>query len=1837
MKVFTNERTENNDELPLRKGSVVPDGAVNLAWFKSPDLSPKNNLVVIDNSRAEGPSKTGTHLAYGNMLGILEDEYGNQAWPEEFPIIGDQFIGDDHSEAKNFLPYVHISRYFHLDYAGLGFEGSLSKLDRQPNVKVVDSNGLEYLDDNGNPKYEIFVVDVSVELSDDSRESAYRLWAFLDCDIQEDDLFLTYHKVEVDSDSSGIRNEEIGYKEPISAKEYYSYMPEESEVADHRSFDRNIYSTKPIDLKDQVIGKSKPSYKGWQIQVPKKAVPDPRKFELFRWRVACEYSRSIDPIESKNQNAPTKINAGVVTYNSIGPSQSRANYLFAQLNESSFNTGGIRFQNPLNENDYSSDQSKAAYWQVPIQDIALQDLARFDLLIWAPSSDLDFSAMPSVLQKMEYFVETLGGTFILESSSRSSFTGLENLGFSPALPSMLTGNANKVKVSTAEFYTDAEPISDSNNLGSWESWPPRLEDQFTGNVKSSHLLQNLNFLGGWDIDSASENKVTAYKNASNVNSLYFQYISQIDELDWDIIIDAEHDSTSERYPVLARKKHSSGGGLIVSTGCFFEDHIMSSSNELLSSSYQVESLDELPPGMRENFFIAADSTNMEGEMKLRINLAMLSTAFRPSPNLTDSEELGYGSDAERHSITLYSDWKSSWVINAHNDVLSSEEKAEFNFALLPKSPDNPDPVWMRILDDKTVGEIMDKKVNEVRPDIKNFSDWKKRYIILISNQDVETYSYDLINEETIPAAWTYSFSPPFVVPADLGPHVIKEEFVAGTGFGDGKRVYPPKPYKVRSTASFVTNSSGPHSTEVTVKFTGTARKAYSIPPKTVVTVTPPPPYVSGWYGNKLLRWSTDQYTGLTPGQANSHHLGLSMPTGIKMWTDSHYYRGATNNWPYWGHSGAYSVNRPYGPKAKFIQQLLNQFIFWRFIGGPFLKEDGYYGWKTASRIRAFQSAHRAIYVDGIVDAETWSLLGYSLLRLGQMSAFRKANVYSDVGQWVKQAESYMLKQNMSSLSGRKGFFKQSWARNGPSRISETFLFSFDPNYSTSDINNKFQVFELWIKPAKNSSSRANDIVIDWLDVGNNLSLSRYKFSRASHGRIYKYARAGQYTKIPFSKRNANSIIFRATQSSAAGWGSARTFGIEDVAVVANSYIRNSSPPPSSGRKTTTIPGSTIIEDLQIEFTYKFNLKSGIPQNVPSIVKNGTLIDDVKITTVDGNHNSELDLYPSSITEIRLTDYEIEPSYKAASIFVTPTNSTVEGVSVNESFQLVYNNTVQDISAPSFIAGPKIGDGSIDYYVKPAGGEVEPFPRSYGWVSKDQGVLLLVDEHGKPFGFPVSAPTTASGAEATFTRLTMDSWDTDQTLLYGFYDALRQEWIENKAGEPDISYYDYVRRGVQNVYMAVQTTYEFDGQSNLPPSGDPVLRPFKIAMPVYGVKTRNESSIKLRNPSAELGHHDVWPILIGTGSFSKEYQISNELAASSTTLVKNYGGRSLIAHYMLREAERGPWSDLLGRPYKDIEDEKPRLISDNSLLVNHAPIASIQEPTLEASPSDPVTPFFTVYRRDTFNGDWEKVSLSDIEEYNLNKGIIVLKRPLPEQDNRLVKVSYISRDYTYHHKFGRFDGDYNNGPNENKKINLNPYIMKAVEGQVGHISATDKPLYVYIRPSFIVEKDTKEIVSAPQANGTICITDSSSIFDPQQANYDPLAYRLGVIFVTTLIDMSELNILDSRVRGGGLKHHLKLNELGREVSSYWDSPAGQPYSYRQGGFVIVRLPKEIAEDFASEDDLRAVIDRNMTAGVAYEIQDYAGEPITNFTGVSPKGSASQSRQLYVDGEPLLING
>lgn len=1804
-KVFDNI-ADDGSEKALRRGFTVPDGAVNLAWAKAPSLSPENNVVLIDTSKitTENQNLNIKHkkIAFANALGVLEDENGNEVWEEEYPIISDIFSFDPGvTDEKLYIdesiyPFVHVSRYFHLDHAGLAY-GALM-LNNTVQVKVVDSNGFEYTDAEGNKKYKIYIVAPNnAQLPANTTSGVYRVYVFLDMNPDVQELYLRYNKVELSS-GLGFKNQEIDHLEIVNPRPYFRYVPEESDVIDQSNANQKIYSSKPVNLKEQIVGLPQPNLYGWKYIVPRKAIPDPRVFQIFRWRLACEITQpKVNENSSSLANQPTSIiRAGVIVPPGGNHLNTRANFLFYQLNETEYNFSKVHFVNPLKNANYIStrqEQATASYWHVDISTVSLNDLSKFDVLVWAPTATIVDIA--PYIAKINYFTENVGGTFIFETSSNTTFTNLPGVSFSSNIgASLVTPTAADWVTSASTVLYDATPDDPNDTFssyGMWKSWPPNVGDILNTYNDIGSILTDAETIAGWDLDATEKTILSSYTAIPNVK---FQYMARdASPALFKPVIQARKSVSDPYRDILVYRKFNSGGNIFVSSGCFFEDHLLNVNGTMASRSLQVAKISDLTAAQQTAFVQLVSAQASRAETKLKLNAMLFATVNRPNPiPITNGALVNNG---QTQSATVYGDWQISWVINPLNGVLSDEEKAKYDFILLPVSPTDSEPTWQRLLTKKTCQQIIKDKIHQLDPDGTNpafnaFESATKRYFMMVTNPLVQVYPSSDIEANDIPTAWTKAYSPAFEVPYHLGSYVVRDEMVSGgVGSGDGKRIYPPKPYKLQSSISYINTSTTHGKVNAQINISGALKRYVTIPDR-VETRKIWVPGTAERVVDVVEHWHVNGANSFIGGY---HQQGYAFrrPNGIDTWSNANYDRAAITSFPYWGWNGKYGMNGPNrtGWAVALIQQMMNQFVFWSNNAGlnyQYLPEDGIFGQKTHNMVLTFQQTMGAKTQDGAVDAETWAMMGHMMIVIGNIPGAID-NLSSHMRGLIDMARSSLLLEAISDDNAGSYYLQISNENGGPSTVSETFAVKF---------NESLNIYRVAIMPFLGDSA-SKSLMIDWVDIGDDLNLVGYDFTRGAPGIIWgKTGTDGNWINIDVSGVKGNTVLFRATQNGSTGFSgnraTSRLIGIRDMAVYAQKYFPGT--PGYYVDDTVTIPGSSYEETIPFSFKTVAEFEAGIPKTFSSVNAlanwdgisiNGVGINDLvgsPITYVRWDVNT-LTITPSDLTN----SFTVTSAESLSTVITSPIiggSATFNGNS--NTITLTYNGYNNTLSSENFIQGPRIGFGDT-FYTKNRSGIVDPFAKTQGWITKDDGIKLICNASGKPFGFPTAIPTQAT-TSTHFARYRLNSFDTDQTLYYGFYDVARDEFITNSYGEPEISYYDYIRRGPQNVYIAVMTTYELDTNANIPGNTDVIYRPFKWAMPVYGVTLGLKSKVQIEPLSPDLTTNDVWALPIKTGSFAKNIKLRNRSEGSLVDYIKNYQGTTVTAYYDIPEARRSAWSGLFGRPYIDVKAETPKLVDDYNIQVRQAPILTIQIPTAIPTLADPWLPQFTVWKRASLSSSWVKVPLSDISDYNLYKGIITLANPIDTTDPRLFKVDYVSERKVYHLK--------HDGTN---RVNLNPYINNKSEW-------INKPLYIYILPEYVVNQD-HTLISESVRTRTLQVTDSSSIFNPSQVDYNPLAIMLGIVYITNAFNIDDLTILDTRRRGGGITtdyDDAAANMIEAEAESYWDVSPVKASSYQKGGFVIVRLPAALKDDF-TESQIRTIIERNLTAGVAYQIEDLEG--------------------------------
>lgn len=1819
-KVFENVG-DSNDEEALRRGLIVPDGAVNIAWVKSPPVNPKNNVIMIDTSNAVAGNRssltTRKHLAFSNALGILEDVNGNQIWDEEYPVISDVFADEEavfnyNFDPEDILPFLHVSRYFHVDHNNIAF--GLLESYREGKIRVVNKNGDEFINDAGEKKYRIFIVKSNKYLSDATAVSApYRIYAFIDYNPEIEELYLEYNKIELNKHGV-MKRQEINYREIINPRPYFTYQPEESDVIDRSQEDLKVYSTKPASLKEKILGLPQSNTPGWKIFVPRKAVPDPRIFQLFRWRLACEFTKPVTQSQEQRDEVTPRMRVGVVVPKGGGPGSTRANYFFYQLGISDYNIANIDFYNPLSESSFDDStttntyerRQQATYWHVDIDAIALSDLDKFDFLIWAPTVDTNVAPY---LAKIDYFTKTIGGTIAFESSSQAVITGIPELTYSTVKlqSSMRSTDPDTLTMNTLRFF-DATPGNQNDtftNFGMWQVWPPDISDIINSYSDTASIIKSAENIAGWDIETGELDDISPYLDeVATLSNAKWQMLTSTSTSAWKRILEARKASDSTYYGVVFHKRFTSGGGIFTSSACIFEDHLFDTEGNMLTKTLNIPTIQVFESlGYAETLDEIVNSTLSSVEMKIRLNMLLFASIFKPSPNdITKDPEAGLANfNNQTQSVTIYSNWYSDWVINPEDGVLSDDEKDEFKFILQPTTVDGQELKWQRVLHQLTAEKIIQKKIKELDPNSENpvynaFPGAQKRYFILATNPLVQVPSTEMLNDDSQITAWTDAYSPRLEVPADIGPHIIRDEMVAGTGNNEGRRIFPPKPYELQTKATYIVSDLVGEEVTATVTINGTFYQTRTIPDR-YETRKVLIPGTAGRYVDRVMHWNPDGANRLIQF-IFPNMQGAFIPLHIHTWTDANYMTSKSSNWPFMGEYGTHSRNiNNYGERVKRIQSFLNQMIYFKLIQENYYPEHGKYDAHTERGIRKFQQLMNAQYIDGVVDAETWSLIGYMLMHM--------SNVTSDDGttkvwmrdapiaqtSWATQAKQYMRLETISDgQTTGPAYGRQSWFTGGPSTIFETFNIGF----TGADISEmfpgggNFESYQISIMPWMIGNH--NSVSVDWVDVrGSQLLYAPIYDWRGNPGTVWnKSGGDGQWIHInfpPVSRPTSQdtNYIFRLRQDGPAGWGTARFLGIRDVSIYAKKYYPGT--PSYYDDQVVFVPGRTyqLRQDFTTSFRYTF--RTGEPvvftpfsTNIGKVITRSG--EKYILGTLDNITEATWD--PDTIQFSTLSD-DFEVSFGTKRIGSGATARTTT------SMEITYNGGELNVGTENFVYGPRFGHGQNTFYTKTPDNIKDQYSRTYGWITKQDGIKLICDVDGKPYGFPTTLPGNVNGLQDThFTRYSLKAFNTDQTVHYGFYDIVRKEFMTNKYGWPEISYYDYIRRGPQNVYIAVQTTYELDSIYNLPNGGESIERPFKWVMPAYGVTTGLKSKIQLEPLSPHLTNKDVWPIPVKTGSFAKEIALRPKSSGSIVGTLSDYQGTTITAYYDIVEANSDTWSSLYGRPYRDIRGESPLILDDNTIKVRQTPILMVQEITDSPSLSDPWRPVFSVFIRRTLDSEWRKLDLNNIQDYNIWTGEITLRDSLSSNDPRLVKVEYTTQRPVYNL---RHDGT--------NKINLNPYINQDPEW-------LNVPLYVYMNPAYILDSDN-ELIEDTVRSRTLSVSRSPDVFNASKVDYDPTAMMLGIVYISTAMDLNDLKMLDTRRRGGGATLRLNDLELAKnnpELYSFTDIESNQASSYQAGGFVVIRLPIELGE-YYTEQQIRQVIERNITAGVRYKLEDLYG--------------------------------
>lgn len=898
--------------------------------------------------------------------------------------------------------------------------------------------------------------------------------------------------------------------------------------------------------------------------------------------------------------------------------------------------------------------------------------------------------------------------------------------------------------------------------------------------------------------------------------------------------------------------------------------------------------------------------------------------------------------------------------------------------------------------------------------------------------------------------------------------------------------------------------------------------------------------------------------------------------------------------------------------------------------------DGLYGPNTKASVKVFQTNNNQRFIDGKVDSETkWYLAKFWLnMRDSDPLLFEGWRDYAseDIRKYIIAVENM---GTTSSINSDRSYKKLSFSGvTGPSVASDVIFFEIpdgmlkvDNIIITADEDPKWRQFKVaaigW------SSTYQTDIFkfggIELLDLS------------AESGTI----------DIPMNGRyleEAKYIFVNIIGNKIPGFGQAEGFSI--ARIDAQGMSKPGEPYPVTTYKdyfppkliTVTVSVSGTVENISPSISKLVALNSLDNINSLSSLRNGnhfiskieypskvegentsilfTSEDELTLNSVDYNNG---DIIVDSFSNIN-TDQPIVLS----DISLNNITSAGQVISEGTPVSISNNNNILKIETSATYYGDSIVvTSSIDLSANRmrtvSGTVLSAIDKNT--INYGDGILLFCDAEGRPIGIPTIAQIR-SAIEDMSLQNTIDLQERDlqygyfsitsefpdDGIKYGFYDIGQKEFLGNY-----LNYVDFysrsensLGRNVENIFIGICALdadgkpgdNEFFGLNNSS-TFLPSRVPLKYLVPVYSVRYNSSSSIRVNQMSPNLSKFDSWELPVSPGAFSKEIYISERNHWFDWK--KDYKGQSLLAQYSTLDQQNISWSKIYGHGHYDVTDEYPIILDSKNIKVKRTPILNWNHPTsYSSSIAGLIKSEIKVFTKETVGSDWAEIPYRLIKDINSYTGVITFKRPLVPSSNSLIKVSYTTENKNL--LLRQVDGN---------PIPLNPLLNSDV-------IEFDKPLYIYITPKNIYKKtysnpnsqpvEYTEVLDHDYAE-SINFTYDPTIFDILSVNYDPFALMIAVAYVTNDPNRENPKLSDLRLRGGGIKASIENSEVIEnidEILSYWDTYPPQGDTYVKGGYVIIRMPEEVKDNFIDEKEIYSIIQNNLTAGVVFDLQDMSGE-------------------------------
>jgi hypothetical protein len=1830
MKKFI-DKTNSLKEPAIKTGNFVPRDAVNLGWFSGREISPKNNISLVDLSALIPENVTVNNqfdrLMYANQFGILEDSNGNTLIDSDDISVSSIFLNSETLDRsytptemgqKTFVHSYYVSRFFTLIPSRSFSASSLSEYLEEEyipkHIKVIDNEGKLYADPaTGIKKYRISLESFVTSSNRDLANVPHRIVVLMD-DPSPTNLKIVYDKVEVNQDGSWF-GQYLKFEENINSIKIFSEAREESEVIDPSNGDVMKFSIKRNNKRSLVDGLNIEN-SGNQVYVNRKALDDNRVFEIFNWRLVAKISNSVNFSQANYGQETTgntvlqkTVKVGVLYSSNEGRDLTKIKpYVALNLQDSVFNLSGFTLTNP---NATSSNKDSADYWLVDIDTVS--DLSGYDVIF----SAIHWRLTDSQSQKMRNYFTTNNGTLVIDASQCSTNDLV-------ALNSSLTISSATATISNPTYPT----LTEAGSLLTETS----KNNGFT--ISNAEFISDSGIHGYAKV--GSDYKLYKYFTNSSINSVL--------------------SSGANKFSVLLRNSPNTNnlvaGNIVVSTFPIFDycNNIYSGSSLIPTNNYGTTPV-KLNQG---NVF----SDYVEGPYKFLYNCMLVA--------INDRIESSRSVIDVRSSVHYFTTgWNNDWVINS--DVLYDDERAEYyeniNNAgsnLYARNILNSPKTYYIEEIKKIITGYQDRFFDENQNNISFYIEftnanvqWTNTTAVTDLEKNEISSSYEIVkisNKNSKCHAYTTKVSPAFVIPSGFGPYQIRAKTSTSRvdPLSSFSNVAPQNyPFQFNLSHSKISGGDNPKSFKASIKsllnvqFTQKSRFLDVVDYVTDIKTQKTAEVIG-----KVIEEGNpggEKYVS-APGTEvarNINSLQTSESQNALASSDDNnafVYTGDISQGNTWDE---YFQGKGSGTFVRYIKLTMHHAGFRK--SSP---TNGTFDASLSAEVKAFQTS-RDLPADGIIDSRTkeelafvWAAKNPEQLEATRVSVVDNNN-YKDKGIWdyvlaaskVQTANSNIVNRRPVKMINFTGSSKASnkikmWVgiqlssdddidivnraeivpiAFGPSATSYKGIRVLDWNvsdnyeFSESFYNNKTQpyqlnnVIEIGLYSPDFKGKRLN-ILLEGSVLGGDKFGPKAAGLAFSEINIYyqtknKYGTTLKVERKEILAKPATYTYYDYFPDTATINGVVEvTHELENISFngtsvdITSQYIKN------NGRlKSITVfpqvEGKILLAGTPIPYT-GLDLSLNNADYKPSASREETVDISNPLTIVAINSSS---LVTGSVKEMGT-------NIASNDNFIDPTTRS----SLNSAGQPIFS-----ISASSKVSSYTSGT-TYNATVPVSGYSLKKVSNNIVIAGKNQtnyydGIMLLTNSNGTPF-----LPLNLSQVSATLAN-TEDSYYSDITvakvggdtpgLKYGFYDTRTNEFIGKT-----ITYLRYMQ-SPSNIYIGVYA-YDYDGNINTlkeftsSSNGStyiPTSVPLRAAYPVVNVISNNRNKIQLFGINGDLNKTEPWPISVSSGSFQKTINIS---PADARGWKSTYSGQNLIASYDTSSIGSIPWSRIYGRGYYDVIGERPLYNNPRSITLRQTPLHVVKGYPSDLSRKNvPFKPALKVYTRTSENAPWTPVPYSEIVNFNSSTGVIEFENQVISNIEGLIKV-----DYTI--EYNKLSIKQSDGV----PIPTNPFLNKdSVQ--------INKPLYIYIMPKEVhksenVNNSTRQIkVTEYPTSPVINFTYNNNIFNKfDTVSYEPFAQLIGIIYVINTNDDENFSFTDLRVKGGGISANFDTNTILDEVSqavSYWDVYPPMAQAYPKGGYVMVKIPSIVKRNFINPQEVYDIVKDNLTAGVVFDLYDTDG--------------------------------